>query len=371
MGRVTFDKDLAREVLRDEAAQPPTDALTRSWIEKVEELSSLCENGVSKTHIAFLGTMMLAKALDHRVNLYAIKPEHARQSETSFSARTLCHSVIVPLAAELGIHLGVTGREPLNNQPYFRMKRLNDETPVHAGGIAAFTYMLRLVRELSAFESEAPARKALRAFIAVRKRYQPNYATNNSEKTLRPERLASTVSTFVRMDSERGRRAQAVAAGLLDVFAGTDRVITGRINDPSREYPGDVCIRSIQDPLVIEKAFEVRDKPVSFEEAQIFGKKCLDLGVREAGLVLVAGTQATIDTFSLSKWASDFGIGVTVFLGWNSFAPQALFWSRLPMTDAVSAAVDRIEARLIEIEASREAVRAWQQLTRGSSLAVL
>jgi hypothetical protein len=46
----------------------------------------------------------------------------------------LCHSVLVPLSAELGFSLGVTGREPLNNQPYFRMTRLDDGTPVHAGG---------------------------------------------------------------------------------------------------------------------------------------------------------------------------------------------------------------------------------------------
>ena len=54
----------------------------------------------------------------------------------------------MPVAAELGISLGVTGREPLNNQPYFRMTRLGDETPVHGRGRAAFDYMLELVGEL-------------------------------------------------------------------------------------------------------------------------------------------------------------------------------------------------------------------------------
>jgi hypothetical protein len=58
-----------------------------------------------------------------------------------------------------------------------------------------------------------------------------------------PAQLASIVSQFTREYSEGGRRAQAIAAGLLDVFLGTERVSSGRINEPSRQYPGDVCIR--------------------------------------------------------------------------------------------------------------------------------
>src|SRR5690606_2457501 len=108
-------------------------------------------------HIAFLATAMLAKAVDRRADLFAIKPTHAPGNLNAFSARTLCHSVIVPLAAELGFSIGVTGREPLNNQPYFRMTRLGDDTPVHPGGRAAFDYMVELVRELTALKDEALA----------------------------------------------------------------------------------------------------------------------------------------------------------------------------------------------------------------------
>jgi hypothetical protein len=63
---------------------------------------------------------MLAKSVNHEADLFAIKPDHAPDNPLAFSARTLCHGIIVPLSAELGISIGVTGREPLNNQPYFR-----------------------------------------------------------------------------------------------------------------------------------------------------------------------------------------------------------------------------------------------------------
>ena len=60
-----------------------------AWIAKVERLSQLCEEGVSKTHITFLGTAMLAKALDLRADLFAIKPTHARDNERLFRADAL------------------------------------------------------------------------------------------------------------------------------------------------------------------------------------------------------------------------------------------------------------------------------------------
>jgi hypothetical protein len=166
-----LDRVRAAEIIREQAARLKSDKGAPQWIIKVERLSQLCETGISKTHIAFLGTAMLAKTLDLRADLFAIKPTHARDNAKAFSARTLSHSVLVPLAAELGINLGVTGREPLNNQPYFRMERLDVGTPVHAGGRAAFDYMLSLVRELQELRSQDQALGALRAFIGVRMGY--------------------------------------------------------------------------------------------------------------------------------------------------------------------------------------------------------
>lgn len=248
-----IDKKLATRIVREEARKSESGPLNAAWTEKVEKLSRQCADGVSTTHIAFLATAMLAKAADRRADLFAIKPRHAPGNPNAFSARTLCHGVIVPLAAELGFSIGVTGREPLNNQPYFRMTRLGDDTPVHPGGRTAFDYMVELVRELAVVEDEAPAREALRAFIAVRRRYQPRYIDHEDGRQINPDQLVAAIARLVNEEPEGGRRAQAVVAGLMDVFAGPDRVESGRINDPSRKYPGDVCVRSGDDPDVWEK----------------------------------------------------------------------------------------------------------------------
>lgn len=192
-----IDKPRAAALVREEAARAVKGKIDPAWAQKVEKLSQLCEEGVSKTHIAFLGTEMLAKAMDRRVDLFAIKPDHAPGNPNAFSARTLCHTVLVPLSAELGISIGVTGREPLNNQPYFRMTRLGDDTPVHAGGRAAFTFMVELVKELQKLKTEDEARAALRAFIAVRRRYQPRYLTREGEAKITPEQLIAAIKAFV------------------------------------------------------------------------------------------------------------------------------------------------------------------------------
>ena len=356
-----INKQAAISLFREEATQATSGSVNPDWVEKIEQLSQLCEEGVSKTHIAFLGTAILAKAMASEADLFAIKPEHAKGNPNAFSARTLCHGVIVPLAAELGINIGVTGREPLNNRPYFRMTRLGDTTPVHAGGRAAFDYMLELVKELHALPDEESARAALRAYIAVRRRYQLRYA-DYGESAVTPEHLTTAIQTLVTDNSEGGRRAQAVAAGLLDVFASEVRVESGRINDPSRKYPGDVCIRAISDSTIWEKAFEVRDKPVSISDIHIFVKKCADMGVREAAVVMVSERQEQLEQDELQGWARDFGIGLTLFIGWSSFVDQVLFWAELPKPVASVHASKRIYERLIAVEASPESIILWGTL---------
>ena len=359
-----IDKTAAIAIVREEAAKAASGSVDAAWKAKIEKLSQLCEDGISKTHIAFLGTEILAKAMDRNVDLYAIKPKHASGNPHAFSARNLCHSVLVPLSAELGFSIGVTGREPLNNQPYFRMTRLGDDTPVHGGGRAAFAFMEKLVAELSKLNTEAEAREALRAFIAVRRSYIPKYAAKVGDTNITLEQLVVAIETLVLDDSEGGKRAQAVVAGLMDVFAGVDRVESGRINDPSRKYPGDVCIRAAHDEEW-EKSFEVRDKPVAASDVQIFTNKCISMGVREAAVVMVAEGQARLNAEALSAWAAERRMSLTLFHGWGSIVEQALFWAGMPKLDGASAAVASIRERLQAVEASAKAVALWDKLSSG------
>jgi hypothetical protein len=336
----------------------PGDAV---WLAKVEHLSQLCESGGASTHIAFLVTSMLARAVNGAADLYAVKPAHAGDNPDAYSARTLCHGVVVPLAAELGVNIGVSGREPLNNQPYFRMRRLDDGTPVAARARPAFDFMLSLVAELNGATSKQ-AQEALRAFIVVRRRYQTVYTTSHGALSVTWATLPQAIALLVAENSEGGRRAQAAVAGLFDVFAGAERVESGRINDPSRHYPGDVAVLGYDGRW--EKAVEVRDKHVTDADVYIFARNCLAKGVRDAAVMLAHPYQARLNEAAIAQWGASSGIGLTLFYGWEHFVDQVLFWANAPRTDGAAAAVERIEARLIGVEASPDAVRTWQRLTR-------
>ena len=250
-----INRQKASMILREEARKADNnESMSKEWVNKVEELSRRCTEGNAATHIAFLGTTLLAKSVEEEIDLCAIKPKHYPDNKLAYSARSLCHNVLVPLSAEIGINIAVTGREPLNNQPYFRMSYLKDGTPVHQKSKSAFDYMVALVDEISNM-SKTSARKALSAYIYVRKQYQPNYLAHDKEAVATPEELLSSIVEFVNENSEGGRRAQAVVAGLMDAFAGQERVESGRINDPSRKHPGDVCIVSDNDEYCLGKSF--------------------------------------------------------------------------------------------------------------------
>jgi len=242
------------------------------------------------------------------------------------------------------------------------MTRLGDNTPVHSKGRAAFYKIIELLNELGHVSTTDKARAALAAFIAERRRYQPRYTDPEGELILTPSALPTAIATLVQNDSESGRRAQAVVAGLMDAFAGPARVESGRINDPSRRYPGDVCIRSIDDSDTWEKAIEVRDKPVTLADVQIFGAKCLSMGVRETAVVAVAHRQVPLDDTRLSEWAAERGLGITLFMSWKTIVDQVLFWSSSTKLITTRRAAEFIKKRLITVEASPESVELWVQL---------
>lgn len=359
-----FKKQEAEQLFRELTIEVAKDKPSEKWLNKIIKFSEACNEGNVKTHIAFLGTSLLAKSLNAKVDLYAIKPNQDKKNPNAYSARTLCHTVLVPLSAELGIDLGVTGREPLNNQPYFRMRSLKDKTPIHSNGKAAFAILLDLIKELTEIKSEKKAREALAAYIYVRKTAQKNYNFTSGDLKVTADTLCKQIDLLLSHATEGGKIAQAVVAGLCDVFAGEDRVDTGRINDPSRKYPGDVSIRVSSDSKSIEKSFEVRDKPVNTSDVHIFGKKCADFGVRESAIVMVSKLQKQLDIEKISAWATQLGIGMTLFHGWTGFIEQILFWSESSKPEAATLAAKQIEKRLIQLEASSAAITYWQGLIK-------
>lgn len=360
-----FNLAQAVDLLRDQAVRAAEGDFDPRWARTVEHFSEMCRD-LPKTHIAFLGTAMLAKALDLDADVFSIKA--GKTNPRAYSARSLGHGALVPHAVELGINLGVSGREPLNNQPYFRFDRMSPEIVVHSSARPLIEELCHILDELQALEDVQSARAALRAFIHVRRQYMPQYQSIiASDGDITTVALTTAICDFVSENSEGGKRAQAVVAGLMDVFAGPDRVVTSRINDPDRHLPGDVGVRSDEDEEQWERVFEVRDKPVSQSDAFLFADKSLAGAVKEAAIIAVAGSQADIEFSEPQSWAFERGLSLSIFYGWPLFVEQVIFWSEQPQSEATRLAVSLIYDRLVALEVSENGAQSWINLTNRES----
>lgn len=218
--------------------------------------------------------------------------------------------------------------------------------------------MRELVRELERDRSEGSAKAALRAFLFVRRVRRSATPAISDLTGLTPQALLEAIEGFVGGTSSGGRRAQAVVAGLISVVYGATRVECGRINDPSRRQPGDVAVVA-KDGHGWEKVFEVRDKPVSSADLEIFARKAHRLGAREAAMVAVSPGQERLPTAPCERWAEQEGLGLTVFVGWADLVAQALFWAPAPAPDAARQAAAEIHTRLLQIELPPAEIASW------------
>jgi hypothetical protein len=164
VGQTGIRLDLAEARRRLEVAvewaQDPAVALPAEWCERTMEVG----RASSRTFVAVLGTALLAKATDLRADTLTLKEN---TGERAYSARGLCHQVLVPAAVDFGFHLGATGREPLNNQPFFRYNRVDEIERVPATARPALDHLVECLRLADRLDREE-ALQALAAFLRMR-----------------------------------------------------------------------------------------------------------------------------------------------------------------------------------------------------------
>lgn len=354
-----IDQNRALAILRREVkAASKEGGGDRNWVELIQELESACGH-TNLTFFAALGTALLAKSTDIHVDVFALK---ASDSEHGYSARSLCQHVLAAYAPVLGIDLGVTGREPLNNQPFFAESRITEQLPVKPRAQPALEVLLKALNLLDKMRTVSDSRAALRAFLSVRKRSEFNVAIGDgSASRLSLIDFSEIISEFVSTKSESGRRAQAVVAGLLDVSFGRELVDCGRINDPDRNFPGDVVIWQGASQEKVALSFEVRDKKVNGPDVNHFAVKLLECGVSKAGIVAPCNESVTSEVRDAIKWAEERGIMMFFYRDWIEFLPQSVFWSQQPPAEALSNAAQSILMRAESIEVSPAGLKQWAE----------
>lgn len=330
-----------------------------SWEARIAHLSKICEKG-NRTHIAFIGTALLAKATNLDVDVFAIKAKAGTPG--AYSARRVVQHALVPEARRLQVDIGVSGKEPLNNQPYFQNRVVSRTMVVHSTAEGALDTVCAILEELSPIRDRARALSALAAYIKVRRTYwRPPAPYSSPEAALALTEFIQRIEDFVLEASEGGRRAQAIAAGLMDAFQDGGIVETGRVNDPSREVPGDIAVFDPQEDdsaPVLRMVIEVRDKSVTDADVDTFAARA-SASVGRAAVLAVALGQGPIDVKSAQTLAAKRGLDLQVFVGWSPYARQIFFWSPDDAAKAIRAAHAFVYQRLIELECSSDAQKAW------------
>lgn len=349
---LTVDLEHAYDVL-DEAARLATSErlVPAAWTEWTRRIDA----SPSKTFTVALGTALLAKATNPDVDPLALK---ATSGPRAYSARTVGHRVLVPGSVRYGYDLRATGREPLNNQPFFRYDRIDEIDRIHASARPHLPNLIDACRAISRLDADE-ALTALAAFLRVRmEAARARQAIDLRGVSLSMSDLISRTEDFVTTDPEGGRRGQAFVAAAFDLASAAVR--SERVNDPSRVMPGDVQVLERGTPVL---AVEVRQKVVTYEETMQFAASLRRAEVAIGMVAMLHAAQHELDDYDVLVDAQELhGVFLSLAYRVQGVLGAAAVWCGRSLDTVLSEFPQRMLHRLEEIEVSRESLRAWAVL---------
>lgn len=324
---IRIDHELATRILYEEHSRVKSiesdDEVSTIWFELITKLSELCPYRKSSTFIAAIGTAILAKTVNSKVDVYCLLDRDGQ--DNSYSGRSLVDNVWAKHRSALDIDLGANGANPLNNTPFIGKSRIDQIKNVR--NVDGYEHLLKCLELLQGYTEIEKAKSALRGFIRVRsKTIKTTFDIGeNAGDHLVITSLIDAIKIYVNTDSEDGRRAQSVAASLISIVFGLDRINVGHINDPDRNFPLDIIVF---DPPPNESnvsiAIEVKDKPVGLSEVYSSIDKILDFNVKDIIYLALSNKQKNIDFSPVYERARNLGIKLVIFTEWNDFVSSCI-----------------------------------------------
>jgi hypothetical protein len=321
----------------------------QDWKEFAEQTFRM----TSKTYAAALGTVLLARATDNRIDPLSIKEAYG---PNTYSIRTLGHEVLVPSARRLGFSIRNTGREPLNNQPWFRYDHMTEIDRVRdKSALAQFVTGVRKIGTLDRNQALSALAAFLRVAIAEARRVEM-FAVDEEDLTV--QEVVAAVNIFLEERDDRPRRTQALVAAAFDVTH--DVVRSRRLNDPSRDYPGDVQAFQGARPIL---AAEVRAKSVPPTEVEGFVSACRAADIDRAFMIVLWPGHRPLPRERLRQRALDeYGILLTIIEEAEDLLLDIFGWSDMALEKALESFAKAVLNRLREIEAKPETLSTWVTL---------
>jgi hypothetical protein len=324
-------------------------AVPDEWVKYTERMHA----ARSGTFTPMLGTALLAKATDRRVDAFALQ-EGA--SHRSYSARGLGHSVLVPQSVLNGIDLRTRGAEPLNNSPFFREESVGQHLKVHQRAREDLDALLEALTAADFLEGD-DAVAALAAFLRTREQLgERPQLIDPGPGVLGVDDLADAAAGFIAADTEGGRRGQAYVAACLDVVFSDVR--SGAINDPDARVPGDVVVGTDADAASLSA--EAKQKAVTEATIMQFVARIASAGIARAIYAAFASTQPTLDVDALAQGALErHGVLLTVLTDPQQLLRAVLLWTSLPLETALREFPSLLAQRLVDFGCATASGEEW------------
>jgi SacI restriction endonuclease len=170
--------------------------------------------------------------------------------------------------------------------------------------------------------------------------------------------VVSAVETFLDDRSDRPRRTQALVAAAFDVVH--QDVRSRRLNDPSRDYPGDIQAFEEDRPIL---AVEVRAKSVPATEVEGFVSACHLAAIERAFMVILWPSHQALPVNVLrQKSLDEKGVLLTIIEQAENLLLDVFGWSDLALPAAIRIFVISALERLKEIEAAEQSLAQWVAL---------
>jgi hypothetical protein len=372
---IRLDLNLARKLMSEAVSMAGTEQARKApeyllWRDKIQAFSELVHDVGYRASIALLGSALVAKATNDLINPLSLRS--SAQIPGAYNVRGPAESVLYPASLDHGFDIGSGSRNPLNGQTFNKLKSIDLTLKLRGSrGASLVKPLVALLHDISLLKSSADAVLALAAYVEVRRGYRRTYANPIGSARLKTiSELSMAVSSWVAKDSEGGGRAQAAVGGLLDAVYGADRVRVGKLNEPDRKVPGDVCLlRAAQEP-VAAIAIEVRDKIVTRTDILGIIQKLARTNTGKGAIVAIVDSQPSIDPAEYEAHAVSAGVQLEILYTWQSVIRPAAFWSDRTEAEIVSAAVTQIRLRAIQLELRPDGIDLWDELSLHESAPV-
>jgi len=352
-----IDRREAEVVLRAAYDSAINARYDKRWVDIVNEVWDFS----SKTYVAAFGTILLAKSVDEMVDVGTIKVLEDDENPNTFSLRTLGHAVLVPLSRELDFSIRTTGREPLNNQPFFRYSHINDIDRVgNPRDLARYKEILFTeLRHLTVKE----AREALAAFVSVglkKRDYLEQIAS--AEGALSAGEVLRGVELLLTESGAGPWVVQALGAVFLTYI--TDEIVTRKLNDPSRNFPGDV--QGISAGGDFEFSLEARNKPVSVSDALAFAESCARHSIRKAVILELTGQPTSLPEAKLiSEVWKRSGVALLIIDNISDLISISATLGKVSVEEFYDEFARILAEQLAEVEAPEQARIDWADYVEG------